>query len=123
MKFNNTLFIAAIVILIGFGIIAAALLNQPRELLIAMILAGLAFVFSGYIQIAQAYDNNKKDKQNEGKHQQIMEKLEKMEQALEKAEEEKSKGSGVAIADILGAGIKYYTEHLSQPKEEEKQDD
>ena len=49
-----------------------------------------------------------------------MEKLEEIEQEMGKLEQPKG---GVAIADILGAGLKYYAENLSQPKEEEKKDD
>ena len=45
-----------------------------------------------------------------------MAKLEELKQELEK--KEASKGSGVVIADVLNAGIKYYAENL-QKKEEQ----
>jgi hypothetical protein len=120
MKIQYSQVIAVLVILIGFGIIAAALFSQPQEFQIAMVLAGLAFVFSGYIQIAQAQDKKEDEKRNEERHQKLMEKLEKIEQLGEKLEQPRN--TGVAIADVISSGLKYYAEHLGQQKED-KQDD
>ena len=116
MKITYSYAIAVIIILIGFVIILIAF-GQPRELQVAIGLAGLAFIASGYIQIAQAHDNNKKDAQNEEKHRQIMEKLDKIEEKLEKIEPPQN--TGVAIADVISSGLKYYAEHMTKPKEED----
>ena len=43
-----------------------------------------------------------------------MEKLEKIEQELEKQKEAEPKNRGVAVADFLGAGLKYYSEHMTK---------
>ena len=116
MKINYSLLIAALVILIGAGIIAIALLSQLRELQIALGLAGASFICTGIVLWGQVADKQ----QEAEKLQKIMEKLEKIEKELEK--EEQSKGTGVAIADVIGAGLKYYTEHMTKPKKEEEND-
>ena len=104
-----------VIILAGIGLIITAFIGSPVQVQIASGLVGLGFVCLGYIQMKQARDT----RQNAEKHQQIMEKLEKIEQQLEKVEQPKG---GVAVADILGAGLKYYAEHMAHPKEEEEDD-
>jgi H+/gluconate symporter-like permease len=104
---------------LGIAILLISFFSPNWQLQAALFIASIGIICTGVILWGQVEDR----KQEAAKLQQIMEKLEKIEQELEKAEQEKSKGSGVAIADILGAGIKYYTEHMAQPKEEEEKDD
>ena len=106
-----------VIIVAGVVLIATAFISSPVQIQIASGLVGLGFICLGIIQVKNA----RYAKQNEENHRQIMEKLEEIKQELEKKEQPRG---GVAIADILGAGLKYYTEHMSQPKgEEEKKDD
>jgi len=96
---------------LGFVIIGTAVISPMLELKIALALAGAAFVSSGVLQLGQA----QKKKQDDQKLEQIMNKLDKIQQELEKVEQPKR--TGVAIADVISSGLKYYAEHMTKPKE------
>ncbi len=46
-----------------------------------------------------------------------MTKLDEIQQELKK--EDQSKGTGVAIADVISSGLKYYSEYITKQKKEE----
>ncbi len=114
MKMNYSTPIAIFIMFLGLVIIVTAVITIPMlELKIALALTGAAFVSSGVIQLGQAQNK----KQDDQKLEQIMRNLEELKQALQK--EDESKGKGVAIADVIASGLKYYTEHMTKPKEDE----
>ena len=113
MKMNYSIPIAIFIMFLGLVIIVTAVISPMLELKIALALAGAAFVSSGVIQLGHAQDK----KQNDQKLEQIMRNLEEINQALQK--EDESRGKGVAIADVMASGLKYYAEHMAKPKEDE----
>ena len=116
MKINYSISIAIFIMFLGLVIIGTAIISPMLELQIALALAGAAFLSSGVIQFGQAQAK----KQDDQKLEQIMRNLEEIKQALQK--EEESKGKGVAIADVIASGLKYYADHMAKPKKEEKND-
>ena len=106
--------IAIIIMVIGIVAVFSAFFSQ-MEFQVVLALAGAAFIFYGIFQFGKVLERQK----NEERYQQLMAKLEQIRQELEK--EEKPKG-GVAIADVISSGLKYYAEHIAQPKKEEKND-
>ncbi len=114
MKMNYSIPIAIFIMFLGLVIIVTAVITIPMlELKIALALTGAAFVSSGVIQLVQAQDK----KQDDQKLEQITRNLEELKQALQK--EDESKGKGVAIADVIASGLKYYAEHMTKPKKDE----
>ena len=120
MKVTPNLVIASLIIIFGCGIIAIAILGNPRELQIALGLAGLSFVFSGYLQFVQDQDKKNKRKYDEERHRQLLATLEEMKQELGKVEESRNKTKD--IADAISSGLKLYSEFMTRP-EGEKHDD
>ena len=116
MKMNYSIPIAIFIMFLGLVIIGTAVISPMLELQIALAIAGLGFILSGFIQLGQARNSE----QNKKGFKQIMAKLEQICQELEKKEQ--PKGTGVAIADVISSGLKYYTEHLTKPKKEEEND-
>jgi flagellar biosynthesis component FlhA len=111
---NITKYLAIVIILAGIGIIVAAYVGSMPELQIAVTLVGLGFICLGLIQWKRERDK----KQSEIKHQEIMAKLDEIKQELEKKGE--PRGTGVAIADVISSGLKYYSEYMTKPDKEEK---
>ena len=107
--------ISVIIILVGIGIIVAAFTGSMPQLQIAVVLVGVGFICLGILLIKREQDR----KRQEEKLEQIITKLEELKQEIEKKEE--SKGSGVAIADIISSGMKYYSEYMKKPEKEEKE--
>ena len=107
--------IAIIIIVIGLVAVASAIFSRI-EFQVALALAGAAFICYGMIQFGKVLERQK----NEERYQQLMDKLEQIRQELEK--EDQPKGYGVAIADVISSGLKYYTEHIARPKKEEEND-
>ena len=105
-----------IIMLVGVGLIITAFLDTSWQLQIALALAGLGFICLGLIQIKRLQDI----KRNDEKYEQIMSKINEIKQELEKIEQ--PKGTGVAIADVISSGLKYYAEHMTNPKKEDKND-
>ena len=117
MKYSK--YLAIFIMLLGLAVIITAgfgCFGTTAEIKFALALAGIAIILSGLIQIRQVQDT----KQEEERYQKIMEKLEKIEKDIEGLEQ--PKGSGVVIADVISSGLKYYAEHMAQPKKEEKDD-
>ncbi len=106
--------IAIILIIIGIVFIVLMFFHPISE--IALAVAGLGFILSGFIQLGQARNSE----QNKKQFEQLMTKLSEIQQGLEKVEQ--PRGTGVVIADVIGSGLKYYTEHMTKPKKEEEND-
>ena len=99
--------------IIGVALIVLAFFNSPVALQVGMGLAGLGFISLGLLGLKRNSDRKGEEKQAE----QVMAKLDEIQQAIEK--QEQSKGSGIAIADVISSGLKYYAEHMSKEKDEE----
>ena len=113
---NYTKSIAIVIILAGIGIIVTAVTSSTPQLQIAGALAGVGFICLGLLQLIRKQDR----KRNEQRFEQIMAKLEQIQQELQK--EDRPKGGGVAIADVIASGLKYYSEYMAKPKKEENDD-
>jgi len=99
-------------ILVGLGTIVLAFTNSPLQLQIALGLIGLGFISLGLVQVKRSQNENRDEK----KFDQIMAKLDEIQEELKK--EEAPKGTGVAIADVLTAGLKYYADYMTKEKKE-----
>ena len=108
--------IVIIIILVGLGLIITAFIDAPLHLQIASALVGLGFICLGLIQVKRAREIMR----NEERFEQIMTKLDQIQQELEK--EDQPRG-GIAVADLISSGLKYYTEHMTKPKNKEGGDD
>jgi 3'-phosphoadenosine 5'-phosphosulfate (PAPS) 3'-phosphatase len=106
---------AVVMALIGIGIIILAFVYSFLMLKIAIALVGLGFISFGLVQVKRAQDR-KRDKE---KLEQLVTKLDEIQQELKK---EDKPGGGVAIADVLASGLKYYSEHLTKPEKEDSND-
>ncbi|MFH1651832.1 MAG: hypothetical protein ABID87_07030 [Chloroflexota bacterium] len=101
---------------IGLGMVVIAFINSPFHIKIASGLIGLGFITLGLVQVKRLQD----EKRDKGRFDEIIAKLDEIQQELKK--EDKPKGTGVVIADVISSGLKYYTEHMTkQPKEEDKE--
>jgi len=100
-------------ILIGFTTIILAVFTSPWQLQIALGFIGLGFISLGLVQLKRAQN----ERINEKRFDQIMVKLDEIQQELKK--EGQPKGTGVAIADVIASGLKYYSEYMTKPKKEE----
>ena len=104
---------STVMIVIGFGMIVLAFINSPLQLQIALGLAGLGFISLGLVQLKRAQNDNVDEK----RFNQIIGKLDEIQQELKK--EKQSERSGIAIADVITSGLKYYAEHMTKQKKEE----
>ena len=102
-----------VMLLIGLGMIVLAFMNSPIQLQIALGLMGLGFIALGLVQVKRGQDRNK----NEERFNIIVTKLDEIQQELKK--EDPAKGTGVAIADVLTFGLKYYADQITKSKKEE----
>ncbi len=112
MNLPKPITIAIILIIIGIVFIVLMFFNPISE--IALAIAGLGFILSGFIQLGQA----RYSEQNKKQFEQLMTKLNEIQQELEKVEQPRE--TGVAIADVISSGLKYYTEHMTKPEKEEE---
>ena len=104
---------SAVMIVIGLGIIILAFMNSPIQLQIALGLIGPGFITLGLVQVKRGQDRKK----NEERFDIIVARLDEIQQELKK--EDQPKETGVAIADVLSTGLKYYSEYLTKQKKEE----
>ncbi|MFC1964171.1 hypothetical protein ACFLV1_02185 [Chloroflexota bacterium] len=102
-----------VMMLIGLGMVVIALMNSPIQLQIASGLIGLGFINLGLVQVKRGQDRKK----NEERIDIIVTKLDEIQQELTK--EDQSKGTGVAIADVISSGLKYYSEYITKQKKAE----
>ncbi len=103
-----------VMIVIGLGLVVLAFTNSPVQLQVALGLAGLGFISLGLVQVKRAQH----EKKDEERFSQIMNKLDQIQQSLKKTENPERKG--IAIADFLTTGLKYYAEHITPPEKKEK---
>ncbi len=101
-----------VMMLIGLGMVVMAFINSPLQLQIAMWIIGLGFFSLGLVQIKRAQSV----KAEEERFNKIIAKLDEIQQELKK--EEQPKGTGVAIADVITSGLKYYADQITKSKEE-----
>ena len=104
---------STMMMLIGFGAVILAFINSPLQLQIALGLIGLGFISLGLVQVKRLRDENR----NKERFVEIMAKLDEIQQELIK--ENQSKGTGVAIADAISSGLKYYSEYITKQEKEE----
>ena len=116
MNINYYIGIGIFLMAAAITVFVLALYINIIEVKIAIIVAAFGLLASGLMQLGLVGEK----KQEEGRYQMIMEKLEKIEKDIEGLEP--SKGSGVAIADVISSGLKFYAEHMAQPKKEQKDD-
>ena len=102
-----------VIMLIGIGMIVMAFINSPLQLQIAMWIIGLGFFSLGLVQIKRAQSV----KAEEERFNKIIVKLDEIQQELKK--EKQTKGTGVAIADVISSSLKYYSEYMTKQKKEE----
>ncbi len=102
-----------VMMLIGLGMVVMAFINSPLQLQIAMWIIGLGFFSLGLVQIKRAQSV----KTEEERFNKIIAKLDEIQQKLEK--EDQSKGTGIAIADVLTSTWKYYADQINKSKKEE----
>lgn len=107
--------LSAVLATIGVCTIVIAFLNSPIQLQIVIGLAGIGFVSLGILLLKMAQDKKKESI----KLELICAKLDEIKQDLEK-KEEKPNGKGIAIADIISSGLKFYSEHVNNEKDEEQ---
>ena len=104
---------SSVMILVGLGVIILAFINSPLQLQIALGLIGLGLISLGLVQVKRAqYENI-----NEKRFDQVIAKLDEIQQELKK--EDRPKGTGIAIADVISSGLKFYADQITKPKEEE----
>jgi len=116
MKMNYSIPIGIFIFVAGVAVFITSFFSQILEVKIALLIAAIGLIASGIAQLGQAQEK----KQDEERHKLVMEKLEKIEKELEK--EDQPKGTGIAIADVISSGLKYYTEHMAKPKKEDEND-
>ena len=102
-----------VMMLIGLGMVVMAFINSPLQLQIAMWIIGLGFFSLGLVQIKRAQSV----KAEEERFNKIIAKLDEIQQEFKK--EDQPKGTGVAIADVISSGLKYYSEYITKQKKEE----
>lgn len=105
---------SAIMILIGLATVILAVINSPWQLQSALGLIGLGFITAGLVYVKRG----QQEKLNEQRFDRIMAKLDEIQQELKKKEQ--PKGTGIAIADVISSGLKYYAEHMTKQEKEEQ---
>ncbi len=113
MNITRPIAIAAILVVIGIVFFVLMFFHPISE--VALAVAGAGFLAAGFVQLAAYYVSE----QNKRSSEQLMAKLEEIKEELQK--EEPSKG-GVAIADVLASGMKYYSEYMGKSDKEEKKE-
>jgi len=120
MKTNYSIAIGVFIIGTGIAVFILSFFVKNLELQIAFLVAAAGLIVSGIAQLRQGQEKKEDKKENEKKHREIITKLEEIKEEIEK---KNAKGSGVVIADVIGAGLKYYAEHAAKPDKEEKKED
>jgi Na+/phosphate symporter len=87
--------LSAVVTLIGLATIILAVFNSPWQLQMALGFIGLGFMASGLVYVKRAL----KEHIDEQRFNQLIARLDAIQEEIKK--EERSKGTGVAIADVI----------------------
>lgn len=100
--------LSSVLIIIGVGAFVLAFFTPPVMIQIAVGLAGLGFISLGLAYLKVVRDN----REFADKLERIISRLDEIKQELDSIE--KPKGAGIAIADVISSGLKYYAEHLNK---------
>lgn len=106
--------IGILVIIAGIGLIALAFIDPAMLVQIAIGLIGVIGILLGLLILRRINDTDLVEK----RYDRIMEKLEEIQSGLQK-EDQKGK-TGIAIADVITSGLKYYSEQISRKDKDEK---
>ena len=106
-------FVSAGLIIIGVGIIILAFVNSPLQFQLSLGLIGLGFVFLGFAEAKRAQSENRVEE----KLHQLISGLDEIREELKK--EEPPERKGIAIAEVITSGLKYYAEHMNKQEKEE----
>jgi hypothetical protein len=104
--------LSAAVTLIGLATIILAVFNSPWQLQMALGFIGLGFMASGLVYVKRALKENI----DEQRFNQLIARLDAIQEEIKK--EERSKGTGVAIADVITSGLKYYAGQMNKQNKE-----
>ena len=107
---SSNRFLSIVTILIGIAIVFMAFVNSPIQLQIALGLIGAGIISIGLVQIKRVQDSKKIT--------QILTVLSEIQQELAKPKEPES--GHTVIADVFSAGLKYYTDHVSEQMKEKQ---
>lgn len=110
-KRNGTV-IGAVLIIAGLGIIVAVILDTGIAVRVMLGLIGLGFIALGFVPPLLA----RRRQADEERHRETMAKLDEIKEAIEAAKEEKK--GGVAVADIISTGMKWYADYMGKDKKE-----
>ncbi len=116
MKRSKYLGITVMIITFVVVFVILAFFTPEVEIRVALLIAVIGLISPLLVLWAQIEDKNKEEE----KFEQLMTELDKIRQELEKLEQPKN--TGVAIADVLSSGLKYYAEHMNKPGKEKKND-
>ncbi|MFC1931848.1 hypothetical protein ACFLXJ_06595 [Chloroflexota bacterium] len=104
---------SSVMVLIGLATIILAVFNSPWQLQITLGLIGVGLIALGLVYVKQAQNEHI----DEQRYNQIIARLDEIQEEIKK--EEQPKGTGVAIADVISSGLKYYSEYMTKQKKEE----
>ena len=105
--------LSIITILSGIAVVILAFINEPLQLQIALGLIGLGVISTGVVQIKRSQDSKKIDR--------ILLELNEIQQELRKPKEPET--GRTAIADVITAGLKYYTSHVDRNTRQENEEE
>ena len=103
-----------VIIVVGIGLIVLACVNPAMLVQIATGMIGVICIPLGYMILRRVHS----DALAEKRFDQIIAKLEEIQERL-KEEDQKGK-TGIAIADVISSGLKYYSEQINRKEKEEK---
>ena len=110
---ESNLLLSIIAILSGIAVVSLAFFNEPLQLQIALGLIGLGVIAIGLAQIKRSQDSKKIDR--------ILLELNEIQQELRKPKEPET--GRTAIADVITAGLKYYTDHVTRNTRQENEEE
>jgi hypothetical protein len=117
--FNTTtkiyLLAAIILALAGTGGIVSSGFVDPVAMRVGLELGGVGLLGLGLL----AFRLGQAEARAEERHRELLAKLDELKEEL-KNQEEKPRNSGVAIADIFGTGLKWYSDYVTRNKEEQE---
>jgi hypothetical protein len=102
---------AAVLALAGVGAIAASGFVDTMGIRVGLELGGVGFLALALL----AFQMGRAEERAEERHRELLARLNEVEEHL-KSLEEKPQHHGVAIADLLGSGMKWYQDYLNRDK-------
>jgi hypothetical protein len=116
MNVNYYIGIGVFLMATAVTVFALALYINIIEVKIALIVAAIGLFASGLIQLGRVGERQKEEE----RQKELLDKLNEIHQEVNAFKE--SKQGGVAIADVISSGLKYYAEHMAEPKKEDEND-